>query len=67
MSSGGSSRSDEIEEFEDSEEQGLPWQDLEEDDTGFDLEDDEFQFLDAMSELATLQSGKFASQHLNRL
>lgn len=53
-----SSRSDEIEEFEDSEEQGLPWQDQEEDDTRFDLEDDEFQFLDAMSELAILQSGK---------
>ena len=57
MSTGGS-RSDEIEEFDDSEEQGLLWKDQEEDDTEFNLEEDELQFLDAMSELAILQSGK---------
>ena len=58
-------RSDEIEEFEDSEERGVLWQDQEEaDDTGLDLEEDELQFLDAISELATLQSGKHYSLHV---
>ena len=59
------SRSDEIEEFEDSEDPGELWK--EQDDTGFDLEEDEFQFLDQVSELATLQSGKFHHDDLARI
>ncbi len=56
----GGGRSDEIDEFEDSEGQGILWTDQEEHDVGLDLEEDELQFLDEIAELAILQSGKIA-------
>lgn len=51
------SNGDDIEEFEDSEDPGVLWQDQGEDISVELVDEDEFSFLDGLSELATLQSG----------